>query len=152
MRSALRSRAPACAPSIVLRQFLKTTRAFRRLKCRSSESRNLLIQPPVTSNDMAIVVILVVSSRGSHAACPNRKKHWTDWFGRRVPGAVFGPVFSAGAETVSRQVGGRAAVGGAGESSFHPAGRRTNRELEGRADLVGQQVQRRGEGGADPHL
>ena len=25
---------------------------------------------------------------------------------------------------------------------FHPAGRRTNRKLEGRADLVGQQVQR----------
>ncbi len=57
-----------------------------------------------------------------------------------------------GADTISRQAGGRAAVGGAGEFSFHPAGRRTNRELEGRADLVGQQVQRPREAGAVSHL
>src|SRR6266404_2032752 len=108
--------------------------------------------PPAASNDMASVVVLVVSWGGNRAACPNRKKHWTDWLGRRGPGVLLGPVFSASAEAVSRQTGGRAAVGGTGESSFHPAGRRTNRELEGRADLVGEQVQRRGEGGADPHL
>jgi len=36
-----------------------------------------------------------------------------------------------------RQSGGRAAVGGAGEFSFHPHRWRTDRKLEGRADLVG---------------
>src|ERR1019366_1705847 len=86
------------------------------------------------------------------SACPNGKKHCTYWFRRRVPAALLCPGFSAGTETVSRQAGGRAPVGGAGEFSFHPAGRRTNRKLEGRADLVGRQVQRRREGGADPHL
>src|ERR1700719_790565 len=90
--------------------------------------------------------------KGSMQRVPNRKKHWTDWFGRRVPAARLSPIFSAANETVSRQAGGRAAVGGAGEFSVHPARRRTNRELEGRAHLVGPQVQRRGEGGADPHL
>ena len=43
-------------------------------------------------------------------------------------------------------------LGRAGEFSFYPDRRRTNRELEGRADLVGQKVQRRREGRADPHL
>src|ERR1039458_3643783 len=90
--------------------------------------------------------------RENHAAGPNGKKHCTYWFRRRVPAALLCPGFSAGAETVSRQAGGRTAVGGAGEFSFHPAGRRTNRKLEGRADLVGRKVQRRREGGADPHL
>src|ERR1700739_980813 len=101
---------------------------------------------------MDSLVVLAVSWKGTHAASPNRKRHWTDWFGGSVHAALLRPVFSTGAETVSRQAGGRTAVGGAGEFSFHPAGRRTNRELEGRADLVGQQIQRRGEGGADPHL
>src|ERR1019366_5875919 len=90
--------------------------------------------------------------RENHAACPNGKKHRTYWFRRRVPAALLYPGFSAGTETVSRQAGGRAAVGGAGEFSFHPARRRTNRELEGRANLVGRQVQRRREGRAEPHL
>src|SRR5580704_10254025 len=70
------------------------------------------------------------------------KKHCTYWFRRRVPAALLCP-FSAGAETVSRQAGGRTAVGGAGEFPFHPDRRRTNRELEGRADLVGKKLQRR---------
>ena len=60
--------------------------------------------------------------------------------------------FSAGIETLSRQAGGRAAVGGAGEFSFDPDRRWTDRELESRADLVGQQVQRRRKGCAVPQL
>src|SRR5271157_6190902 len=90
--------------------------------------------------------------RENHAACPNGKKHCTYWFCRRVPAALLCPGFSARTETVSRQAGERAAVGGAGEFSFHPVGRRTNRKLEGRADLVGRQVQRRRERRADSHL
>ena len=48
--------------------------------------------PPAASNDVAIVVVLVVSKGGNPAAGPNRKKHWTDWFGRRLPAALLRPV------------------------------------------------------------
>src|SRR5271169_466668 len=84
--------------------------------------------------------------------CPNGEKHCIYWFGHRVPAAMLRRIFSAGTETVSRQTRGRAAVGGAGEFSFYPAGRRTNRKLEGRANLVGRIVQRRRKGRAEPHL
>ena len=49
--------------------------------------------PPAASSDMATVVVLVVSKGGNPAAGPNRKKHWTGWFGRRLPAALLRPVF-----------------------------------------------------------
>ncbi len=59
-----------------------------------TESGDLLIQvPPAASNDMATVVVLVVSKGGNPAAGPIRRKHWTDWLGRRLPAALLRPVF-----------------------------------------------------------
>jgi hypothetical protein len=39
------------------------------------------------------LVVLVVSKGGTPAAGPNRKKDWTDWFGRRLPASLLRPVF-----------------------------------------------------------
>ena len=59
-----------------------------------TESGDLLIQvPPAASNDMATVVVLVVSKGGNPAAGPNRKRHWTGWFGRHLPASLLLPVF-----------------------------------------------------------
>ena len=59
-----------------------------------TESGDLLIQVPhAASNNMATVVILVVSKGGNPAAGPNRKKHWTGWFGRHLPASLLLPVF-----------------------------------------------------------
>src|SRR6266851_4280950 len=62
------------------------------LPCKT-ESGDLFIQgPPAAPNDMATVVVLVVSKGGNPAAGPNRKKHWTDWFGRHLPASRLRPV------------------------------------------------------------
>ena len=49
--------------------------------------------PSAASDDMATVVVLVVSKGGNPAAGPNRKKHWTGWFGLHLPASLLLPVF-----------------------------------------------------------
>ena len=63
---------------------------------------------------------------------------WTDGCGRHIFSVLFRSDFSAPFELVPCKAGGRTFVGRAGEFSLHPFGWRTNRELEGRTELVGR--------------
>jgi hypothetical protein len=55
--------------------------------------RSVAKVPPAASNDIAGVVVIVVSLGGNPATCPSREKHRTDRFARRVPAVQLRSVF-----------------------------------------------------------